>query len=246
MVKLTEIAKGNIDSISSQSLEEILDNQLNLFTRNMPSQSFMFSQDSEVDKENVPMRSNAPTGSNGGQRLRSANERAVNGMRNSNKRAAICTLCHVPGHRIGRMCTIVIDQEAHVIGHREIPQFVERLGNPALVLVERPDRSVKDAIKEWMSDGGHSIPSRTKHLVVKRCYYSAKPNESYQMNVVEVNLLEDGGMPMAAHCPAYFPAYKVTAWITQNCSSNGRKKHLLSSLCDANQSMSQDLYEYSP
>ena len=45
VVKLTEIAKGNLESLNGQSLESILDNQLSLFTS--------YSQTGTNNKENV-------------------------------------------------------------------------------------------------------------------------------------------------------------------------------------------------
>jgi hypothetical protein len=244
VVKLTEIAKGNVNSISAQTLEETLENQLNLFTRNMPSQS-MFSQDSSADKENQTMRRAAPSGSNGGSRLRSANERALNPMKISSKRVPLCGLCHIPGHRVGRQCTIVMDFGATVVAAKEVAEFAAKLGNPTKILVEEPDGATKNTIKEWVYKE-HDFPHNTKHMLVQRCFRSAKTAESFQHNILEVKLLEEFGVPILGHGPAYYPAHKVSNWIIRNCSSNGRKKHLLSSLSSPDVGLSQEIYNYSP
>lgn len=245
VVKLNEIAKGNTEQISGQSLQEVLDNHLSLFTRNMASQP-MFSQERASDKENQSLRRAGPVGTNGGGRLKSANERTLNAMRNSKKRDSVCSLCLVPGHKVGRMCTIVQDLKATLIPAKESDEFAKSLGNPAAVLVETPNSTTKQAITEWIS-GQYTIPSSTKHLLAKRCFYSARRAESnFQMNVVEVVLMEDGGLPLMGHSPAYFPAWKVSNWITSNCTSNGRKRQVLSSMSAASAGFSQTMYNYSP
>ena len=244
VVKLNEIAKGNAEQINGQSLHEILDNHLSLFTRNMASQP-MFSQDTG-DKENQTLRRGAPAGTNGGGRLRSANERTLNAMKNSKKRDSLCSLCLVPGHKVGRMCTIVQDLKARVVPAKDADEFGKSLGNPVTVLVETPDATTKRTIKDWIG-GEHSIPGATQHLLVKRCYYSARRAEStFQMNVVEVMLMGEGGIPLVGHWSAYFPAWKVSTWITSNCTSNGRKRQLLSSMSAASAGYSQTMYNYSP
>jgi hypothetical protein len=78
MVKLNEIAKGNAGDISSQSLNEALENHLARFTSTMPSQNRFSGQSAPVE-----MRCAAPNGSNGGPRLKSANESKVQYMRDS-------------------------------------------------------------------------------------------------------------------------------------------------------------------
>jgi hypothetical protein len=255
VIKLTEIAKGNVENVSSQSLEELLDNQFNLFTRNMPSRP-LFAAGAGQNKENSgassmrlaasSMRLAAPPGSNGGNRLRSVNERTMNTMRDSNKRENICTLCHLPGHRVGRMCTVVLDAKAQVIKPKEVATFAAKLvGNPAFILVETPSTITKAAIKDWVKND-QVIPGNTKHVIVQHCYYSAKLSESFQMNVLEVSLLAEGGIPMLGYDPAYFPAYHVSTWMSQHCTSNGRKKLVLSSLAGPDIYLSQDMYDYSP
>jgi hypothetical protein len=248
VVKLNEIAKGNLEQVSGQSLEEILNNQLCLFTRNMPSQT-MFSQD-ESNKENsapVPaMRAAAPTGTNGGSRLRSANERLGNSMRNSKKRPSICSLCLVPGHKVGRMCTIVQDWKATLVAAKDSIKFAKSLGNPNVSLVETPDTTVKASIKDW-TQGDYSIPSTACHIIAKRLFFSAKRKESsFQVNVVEVIILDGTGAALAGHAPAYFPAWVVSAWIEKHCTGLARKKHVLSCLVAASDCLSQEVYEYSP
>ena len=64
--------------------------------------------------------------------------------------------------------------------------------------------------------------------------------------ISEVDILMDGGALMAGQCPSYYPAYKVSVWIKNHCSSNGRKRHVLSCLGPARDGMSQELYDYSP
>ena len=245
VIKLSEIAKGNAKRISAQSLENILENQLSLFTRNMTSQPRFSQDDNGCDKENHGMRNAAPSYSSGGARFRSANERAMNSMKISKKRSAVCTLCFVPGHKVGRQCTVVLDHKAVVIGHREAPEFAAKLGNPAAVQVDSPDKVTKAAIMGWMQEE-QSIPRSTRHVVVKRCFHSAKRTESCSNNVVEVHLLGESGADLLGYCPAYFPAHQVGFWISENCCVNGRKKHLLSSLAGSPPAMSQELYDYSP
>jgi hypothetical protein len=167
-------------------------------------------------------------------------------MKNSKKRDSLCSLCLVPGHKVGRMCTIVQDLKARIIQGKDSDEFAKSLGNPVTVLVETPDATTKGLIKEWIQ-GEHTIPSTTQHMLVKRCFYSARrAATTFQMNVVEVMLMGDGGIPLVGHWPAYFPAWRVSAWITSNCSSNGRKRQLLSSMSAASAGFSQTMYNYSP
>ena len=238
VMKLTDIAKGNMDQISNQSLEEVLENRLSLFTRNMASQP-MFSQ--EEDKENSVMRNAAPTGSSGGGRKRSANERTRNTMRSSQKRPETCTLCLAQGHRAGPKCPLVTSHGARNVGYREVEAFCSKLGNPAHFVMEpRPDKKTKQIIKEWIA-GDPSIPKTAHHMVIKRSYYNSKKVEQVTTNILEVHLLEAGGLPLQDYCPSYFQAHKVGQWITQHCNYKGRKKHVLSALLDASLSMSQEV-----
>ena len=244
VLKLTEIAKGNLEEISAQSLEEVLENQFGLFTRNMASQP-MFSQEDSSNKENEVMRNAAPKGTSGGARQRSANERTMNSMRNSTRRPEICTLCYGPGHRVGTHCTVVNHHQAVVVPPKEVPLFAGRLGNPVAVKVEMPDAETKANIREWLS-AQPSIPAETHHMVVKRCFYPARRNETVTNYVVEVHLLKETGESLEGYCPSYFFVHQVSFWITQNCCTRGRKKHLLSCLTDAPLALSQDLCNYSP
>lgn len=192
------------------------------------------------------MRKAAPSGSNGGSRLRSANEILGNTMRSSNKRIPVCSLCLLQGHKVGRSCIIVKDYKATLVTAKDSLKFAKSLGNPNAYLVESPSSTVKASIKEWVI-GDFSIPSSTCHIVAKRVFFSAKPSESpFEMNVVEVSLLDGSGAPIAGNDPAYFPAWKVHFWIEKNCVSTGRKKHLLSCLVPASDRLSQLAYDYSP
>ena len=244
MIKLTEAAKGNLSMIDGMSLEETLENQLSMFTRNQPKQS-MFS--TEGESEEREMIRAAPKGSDRGVlRLRSANERITNGMRNSKKRVPSCSLCFLNGHRAGMRCPTVQDHKAVFISSKEAPKFAANLGNPNHMLVEKPgSQEIKSAIKDWMSDDC-SIPSTACHLIVKRCYSTADDGASDQNNPVQCILLGDTGEALADHNPSYFPAYMVSAWITRNCLNPRRKKHLMSCMLGPMPSLSQPLYDYSP
>ena len=143
------------------------------------------------------------------------------------------------------MCTVVLDAKAQVIKAKEVATFAAKLGNPAFILVETPSTITKAAIKDWVKND-QVIPGNTKHVIVQHCYYSAKRSESFQMNVLEVSLLAEGGIPMLGYDPAYFPAYHVSTWMSQHCTSNGRKKLVLSSLAGPDIDLSQDMYDYSP
>ena len=128
---------------------------------------------------------------------------------------------------------------------KEVAEFAAKLGNPTKILVEEPDGATKNTIKEWVYKE-HDFPHNTKHMLVQRCFRSAKTAESFQHNILEVKLLEEFGVPILGHGPAYYPAHKVSNWIIRNCSSNGRKKHLLSSLSSPDVGLSQEIYNYSP
>ena len=185
-----------------------------------------------------------PQGDRSLSRKKSANERTMNTMRNSSKRPPVCSLCMLTGHKAGVKCGVVHQFSAVFIPSKEAGGFAANLGNSAVYLVEKPDSSVKPMLKDWLSEDV-SIPSATKHIVVKRCFYSAA-TESYQNNVIECSLLEVGGRPLEGHNPCYFPAYKVSTWITKNACVKKRKKHVLSILAPPRAAISQSLYDYSP
>jgi hypothetical protein len=244
LLKIGEIAKGNLDSVSALGLEETLNNHLNLFTRHLPSQS-MFSQTQDDDKENRPMSRANPSGTSGGSRFKSANERRMESMRNSNKRPATCALCHCPGHRVGRNCSVVSDLGATVISHKEMTSFCASLGNPVKVLVQPPTLTVKEAIRTWTKDE-QTIPSLTKHILVRQCFFSARPEHSFMTNIVEVDLLGEMGQQLTGYCPSYYPVHVIHSWIEKNCSSKAKKRVVLSSLKEADPNTRHDLYNYSP
>jgi hypothetical protein len=136
-----------------------------------------------------------------------------------------------------------LQYKALYVGIREIKKYCDELGNPTLFLVEDPVEQDKPILKEWLSVQ-RDIPRTAKHLVIKRCLFTAKKGESFQMNPVEVDVLMEGGIGMPGHCPGYYPAYKVTLWIQTHCSERGRKCHLLSCLTPAGNAMSQEMYDY--
>ena len=145
---------------------------------------------------------------------------------------------------MGQRCPVIGTHKAMLVNQRETKKFYEQLGNPAVFNVEEPDAASKVALKTWLRES-RDIPVTAKHIVVKNCYYCAKRTESFTMNPVEVLLLVDGGGELEDHCPSYFPAYKVSAWIKQHCSSNGRKWHVISSVAPANEATARGLYDYS-
>jgi len=192
------------------------------------------------------MRSAAPAGTNGGGRLRSQNERLANRLKDSRNRVAVCSLCMVPGHRVGRMCTVVMDLNVQVVPKTDVEDFCMKLGNPTAVTVSEPDFEQKSLIKLSM-EKVPSIPPGVKHIVVCACFHSARREDTYSMNAVEVILLGDTGIRMVTAVEKnYFPAHAVASWIKKNCKGQGRKKHLLSSLLEASPLLSQEFYDYSP
>jgi len=245
VVKVGEIAKGNINSVAGQSLEETLNNHLNLFSRQLQGQPMFSQQGYETDQENQQemLRAN-PAGSSGGSRYKSANEQRVVAMRTSTRRTASCALCLCPGHKVGRKCQVVLDLEATVITSNETASFANSLGNPAKVLVEEPAEEIKQAIMKWTSPCVE-IPVAAKHILFKRCFYAASRQESFMCNIVEVFVLEEAVQELPGYCPSYFPVYETLQWIKRYCNSRHRKRVLLSSLSQPEEILSQALYEYS-
>lgn len=236
IVKLTEIAKGNIDDLDEQSLDAAIENRLNLFSRSIVRP---FPQQ---DKENVGMiQASLPDYSR--KRLKSANEHTLSGMTgmtDSNKRKALCTLCLLPGHQVGTRCPLVCALLAVVIKHQDSGAWASKLGYPVHVLVEQPD----DSTRHYLTDHvpvDQSAPSQAQHIVIKRCLSSARPSEGYQHNLVELSVLEAGGTPMEGHKICYIPVHNVANWIAKKA----RTKHLLSCLKPPSVVMSQELCQYS-
>ena len=238
VVKLTEIAKGNLEQVGNQSLESLLDNHLSLFSRNSDSRQ-LFSQ----DKENSEGLRRGGKKDNSRRRLRSVNERTMNTLRDSNKRTPICSLCCLPGHRTGNRCPVVTKFRARFIPAKEAASFAEGLGNPAFHLVEKPPAEDREPLKEWLHRGWE-IPSNAFHLVIRRSFFPAQAGDSFQANPLEVTCLSAGGEALAGHEVCYFPTCKVSSWIQKNCKSKQRRKHLLSSLSDPTPGLSQNLYDY--
>jgi len=240
VLKLREIANGNANVVATQTLNEVLDNHLEIFTRHMPPQE-RFSVASAPSE----MRRGAPVGTNGGKRKKSANELRNTAMRNSNKQRAICSFCLKPSHSAGNSCELVRKLMANFVGRSQVAEFCQRLGNPSLVQVVKPGKEEKEMISKSFSQQA-TIPPSTRHIVVRRCYESAKTSGTMDMNPVEVNLLGEGGLPLGREYKAVFPRHMVVGWINANCKSTGRKKHLLSSVQSADPLLSQEYYDYSP
>ena len=233
IVKLTEIAKGNIDDMDEQSLDTVIENRLQLFSRSV------LRPFPQQDKENVGMiQASVPDYSR--KRKKSANERICNGMADSNKRQSLCTFCMLPGHRVGTRCPLVCELKAVVIKPADSGSWAIKLGNPVHVLVEQPDDSTRHFLRDLVPLD-QSIPSGAQHILVKRCLASAKPSEGYQHNLVELAVFEAGGVPMEGHSNCYIPVHIVANWISRHCKGKGRSKHLLSCLSPANVAMSQEL-----
>jgi hypothetical protein len=246
--KMTEIVQGNDPQNDSREFEEILRKHMNMFVSKSSTQSLFSQRDvgddetQEVQESGIP-RANPP-GTSGGKRLRSKNE-MLQELKHSKRKMPLCTLCCANGHKAGKRCSIVLDYKALFICHRETKRFSDDLGNPNIFLVEEPIENDKPILRQWLM-ANHDIPTTAQHLVVKRCFAAAKKGECFKMNPVEVDILMDGGALMAGQCPSYYPAYKVSVWIKNHCSSNGRKRHVLSCLGPARDGMSQELYDYSP
>jgi hypothetical protein len=247
-VKLMEIANGNGNVASTMSALDVLENHLNRYACNMPSQS-MFTQDASGDKENAApaeallMDSGAPAGSGGGNRKRGYQERQMNAMKDARRREKTCTLCCNPGHNVGRNCPIIVKYSATSIKGAEVSRFAARLGNPNFILVEEPDRETRASIREWTAKV-QEIPTSTRHVLLTRCFYSALKDESFQNNVLEVILFEKGGLEIENCNPAYYPVHQVQPWVIQNCSAVRRKRVLLSSIEEPLRRAG--LYDYSP
>ena len=239
VIKLTEIAKGNTTLVSEQSLGQVLENHLNLFTQNMTQQNRF--QNSQPASEQ--MRLGRPVGTNGGGRKKSVNERRVEAMKDSRRRQALCSLCMCPGHRVGHSCPTAAKLLADVVPKNSISDFCSKMGNPALVNVVNPDAGTRKEIMKSVTVDA-SIPKEARHIVVRACYYSAKPDETFEMNLAEVVLLGPAAVILQPEDRVFFPVHVVTKWIKKHCTGNGSKRHVLSSLFDANPSMSQEFYLY--
>ncbi|KAG7351856.1 hypothetical protein IV203_007904 [Nitzschia inconspicua] len=252
-LKLKDVAVGNVEQVYSQPILDTLHSYLHLFGRTMAPQD-MFAQVSrgishrEEDGENeyepeatVTLKRSKPPGANGGRRYRSRNERTMDQMKESSKRAALCSICLQPGHRIVQ-CSKISEARATLIGHNHVAEFAAGLGDPMLCLVEEPFGSMRETIKKWVQSGCN-IPVEAVHVVVRKCFYSATRQDSSR-NVVEVFVWGKGGTPVKEHCPAYYPVNKVVQWILGNCNARRRKKHILSCLQKPVQEILQHLYDY--
>ncbi|KAG7354464.1 hypothetical protein IV203_003820 [Nitzschia inconspicua] len=162
-------------------------------------------------------------------------------MKESSKRAALCSICLQPGHRIVQ-CSKISEARATLIGHNHVAEFAAGLGDAMLCLVEEPFGSMRETIKKWMQSG-RNIPVEAFHVVVRKCFYIATRQDSSR-NVVEVFVWGKGGTPVKEHCPAYYPVNKVVQWILANCNARRRKKHILSCLQKPVQEILQHLYDY--
>ena len=121
VIKLTDIAKGNLDLVDGSSLEETLTNQLSLFTRNTLSQQ-PFSQETNKENNGAMLRA-VPPGNQPRNRQRSRNERIMNGLKNSNKRPEMCSLCLMAGHRAGPRCAVLVGFGAAFIASKSSKDF---------------------------------------------------------------------------------------------------------------------------
>ncbi len=240
VVKLTEISKGNLHLLDGQSLETLLDNQLSLFTKHCSSQ-VMFT---DSNKENYGMK-RAALPDRSKTRLRSRNEQVVNGLKNSNKKDASCTICQHPTHKAGPRCLVVMKFQSAFIAPKITKEFAKNLGNPATHLVTTASSEDRVPMMEWLGKN-REIPSSAEHLVIRRCFYTAVSGGSYGANPVEVTVLQHGGWALDGYEVCYFPAFKISQWIETNCIRSGRKKHILSCLEQSPPWHSQDVYTYSP
>jgi hypothetical protein len=236
VVKLTEVAKGNSSLLEGQTLEALLESQLSLFTRNGSSQPMFV----DADKVNLGMR-RAAMPDRSKHRLKSRNELVCNGMKNSNKKEASCSLCHLHNHKAGPRCPVVVNYKSRFVAVKDSREYAKTLGNPAVHEVLTASAKDRGPMKEWFSEGC-DIPFTAHHLVVRRCFYTAQQGESFQA----VTLLQQGGAVLDNHEVCYFPAFKVASWIERYCVGRHRKKHLLSCLAEAQACYSQQVYDYSP
>jgi hypothetical protein len=161
VVKLTEVAKGNASLVDGQTLEALLESQLSLFTRNASSQQMFI----DADKENLGMRRDALT-DRSKHRLKSRNELVRNGMRNSNKKEASCSLCHLHTHKAGPCCPVVVKYKSSFVAVKDSREYAKTLGNPSVHEVLTASAEDRVPMKEWLSDGCE-IPSTAHHLVVR-------------------------------------------------------------------------------
>ncbi|KAG7360640.1 hypothetical protein IV203_035739 [Nitzschia inconspicua] len=133
-LKLKDVAVGNVEQVYSQPILDTLHSYLHLFGRTMAPQD-MFAQVSrgishrEEDGENqyepeatATLKRSKPPGANGGRRYRSRNERTMDQMKESSKRAALCSICLQPGHRIVQ-CSKISEARATLIGHNHVAEF---------------------------------------------------------------------------------------------------------------------------
>jgi hypothetical protein len=51
-----------------------------------------------------------------------------------------------------------------------------------------------------------------------------------QPNLIEVSLMEENGTKLAGWENAFYPAHQIREWLERHCASQGRKKHVMSTL----------------
>jgi len=163
-------------------------------------------------------------------------------MRNSNKRQAKCGLCMTFGHTL-KSCVFMKDSDSEVLGSKRdsIRNFIVGLGNPTVHLVLKPQTAEKILLQTWMEKPA-GVPKTAKHLHITRCFYSALAASSHSQNVPEVNVLQDGVLPMIGSSPGYFPVEMIKEWISTKTKIN----HVLTSLGQADPQAAQNLYTCGP
>jgi hypothetical protein len=126
---------------------------------------------------------------------------------------------------------VVVEYRAPLIGWNDVLCTAKRLGNPNLYEVKQPDEGSKESIQQWFFlVGSHAIPPTACHLVLLNTYFSANANLHYNFNLIEVTILEENGTKLSGFKKAYYPAHQIREWLERHCASQGRKKHIMSTL----------------
>jgi hypothetical protein len=88
--------------------------------------------------------------------------------------------------------------------------MAKRLGNPDLYEVKQPDEGTNESIQQWFSSAGCiAIPPTACHLVLLKTYFSANENLHYNINLIEVTILEENGLKLSGWEKAYYPAHQI-------------------------------------
>jgi len=165
---------------------------------------------------------------------------------------ATCTLCKMPGHKMGQNCDLLSSLKATLVSNETVKtEYVGKLGDSRFLLVEEPSRYL---LREVFGKAVCVIPD-TYHLHLKRVYYSENwinfmntRNSSRTLsqvdvpqigeNLVEIKCLGEGGLDIP-DSPTMATVDAVKNWIRQHAS---KKKRVMCSLPPLKQKISTKKY----